>query len=196
MKLGVNIDHVATLRQARLPAGRQADSRVYPDPVEAARICQRAGAHAVVMHLREDRRHIQDEDLFRVRKNISIRLNLEMSIAPSVVRTALKLRPDQVTLVPEKRQERTTEGGLDLRGQTSRIRRCVETLRKTGAEVSLFIEPDAKQVEMAGCLGAQSVEFHTGEYADQKTAAGAKRQLQRLLRNPTIVGQSAAFAAK
>ena len=172
MKLGVNIDHVATLRQAR--------GGVFPDPLEAARICQRVGAHAVVMHLREDRRHIQDWDLFRVKRLVPIRLNLEMSIAPSVVVVAKKLRPPQVTLVPEKRQERTTEGGLDLSRKTGGIRRAIEGLRAKGAEVSLFIDPDMKQVELAKKMGADSVEFHTGDYANGYPGAVSKRELERL----------------
>src|SRR5438309_573386 len=132
LKLGVNIDHVATLRQAR---GGQA-----PDPLQAALICQKAGAHSVVMHLREDRRHIQDRDLFRVKERTSIKLNLEMSLAPEIVKVAAKLKPDQVTLVPEKRRERTTESGLDLARNSERIKRCMEIFRKKKIEVSFFID--------------------------------------------------------
>ncbi len=172
MKLGVNIDHVATLRQAR--GGKE------PDPVRAAKICQKAGAHSIVMHLREDRRHIQDADLFRVKKAVSIRLNLEMSIAPSVVKVAKKLRPHQVTLVPEKRQERTTEGGLDLFRKTKELKNCIQSLQKKDIEVSLFIDPDLKQINAAKRLGADAVEFHTGDYANQKTSAGVKKELERL----------------
>ena len=158
MRLGVNIDHIATLRQARGAA--------HPDPVEAAHICKQVGAHAVVMHLREDRRHIQDRDLFHVKKKVPIRLNLEMSIAPSIARLAEKLKPDQVTLVPEKRQERTTEGGLNLMRKTQEIRRCVEKLKSRGTQVSLFIDPEFRQIEMAKRLGVDAVEFHTGDYAN------------------------------
>ena len=172
MKLGVNIDHVATLRQAR--------GGVDPDPLEAAKICRRVGAHSVVMHLREDRRHIQDKDIFRVKKAVSIRLNLEMSIAPSVVAVAVRLRPDQVTLVPEKRQERTTEGGLDLFQRSASVRRAMDKLKRSGAEVSLFIDPDRRQVEKAVAMGADAVEFHTGDYANQENAAGLARELARL----------------
>ena len=172
MKLGVNIDHVATLRQAR--------GGLNPDPVEAAKICRRLGAHSVVMHLREDRRHIQDQDLFRVKKEVSIRLNLEMSIAPSVMAVAGRLAPEQATLVPEKRQERTTEGGLDLFQKSSIVRRSIDRLKNRGTEVSLFIDPDLRQVEKAKLLGADAVEFHTGDYANQKNGAGLKRELARL----------------
>ena len=171
MKLGVNIDHVATLRQAR--------GGVRPDPVEAARICRSAGAHAVVMHLREDRRHIQDRDLFCVKKEVPLRLNLEMSIAPSVVSTACRLRPEQVTLVPEKRQERTTEGGLDLFRKTPVLHRVMDKLKHSGAEVSLFIDPELRQVIKARALGADAIELHTGDYAN-RVGAAQRRELTRL----------------
>jgi pyridoxine 5-phosphate synthase len=172
VKLGVNIDHLATLRQAR--GGAQ------PDPVEGARICKRVGAHSVVMHLREDRRHIQDHDLFRVKKEVSIRLNLEMSIASPIVDIACRLVPAQATLVPEKRQERTTEGGLDLFQKTSSIARSTARLKERGIEVSLFIDPDLRQVEKAKELGVDAVEFHTGDYANQKNKRGFERELARL----------------
>ena len=183
MKLGVNIDHVATLRQAR--GGLQ------PDPVQAAKICRRVGAHAVVMHLREDRRHIQDRDLFRVKREVPLRLNLEMSIAPSIVRLAEGLRPQQATLVPEKRQERTTEGGLDLLQKSASVRSAVGRLKDRGIEVSLFIDPDRKQVEKAKALGADAVEFHTGDYAAQAGAAGRRRELARLKKAAALADQAA-----
>ena len=172
MKLGVNIDHIATLRQAR--------GGPHPDPVQAARLCQKAGAHAVVMHLREDRRHVQDEDLFRVKRSTPIRLNLEMSVASSIVRVAEKLGPEQATLVPEKRMERTTEGGLDLFKRTADIRRAMGKLRRKGVEVSLFIDPERKQVEAARRLGADAVELHTGDYANAASAQAARKELARL----------------
>ena len=172
MKLGVNIDHVATLRQAR--------GGTDPDPVEAAKICRRVGAYSVVMHLREDRRHIQDRDLFRVKKEISIRLNLEMSISPSVVSIASRLRPHQATLVPEKRQEKTTEGGLDLFQRSASIRRVIGRLKDRGVEVSLFVDPDLRQIEKAKALGADAVELHTGDYANQKNRAALTREWKRL----------------
>ena len=179
-KLGVNIDHVATLRQARLKSLEEIGSPVYPDPVEAAKICQKVGAHSVVMHLREDRRHIQDADVFRVKKAVPIRLNLEMSIAPSVMAVALKLLPDQVTIVPERREEKTTEGGLDLFRRPNELARCIEKFRKKKIEVSLFIDPDSRQIEAVRNLGAGTVELHTGDYANQKTVAGKKKELLRL----------------
>ncbi|PIU40021.1 MAG: pyridoxine 5'-phosphate synthase [Candidatus Omnitrophica bacterium CG07_land_8_20_14_0_80_50_8] len=172
MKLGVNVDHVATLRQAR-----QGND---PDPVTAARVCERAGAYAIVMHLREDRRHIQDSDIFRAKAVLGIKFNLEMSLAPSVVKIALKLRPQQVTWVPEKRQEMTTESGLDLLSESSRFARSMEMFRRKKIEVSCFIDPDPKQIILAKKLGAGAVEFHTGLYANQKTKRGVQRQLARL----------------
>lgn len=188
--LGVNVDHVATLRQARLPAGRQvALNSVYPDPVRAALICQKAGAHSVVMHLREDRRHIQDKDLFRAKDALRIRLNMEMSVAAGIVRVAAKLKPAQATLVPEKRMERTTEGGLDLTSGVGRIRRAIDLLKEKGIEVSLFIDPDTRQLEAARRLGADAVEFHTGDYANHFGMPRGTREWARL-------EKAAAFAHK
>ncbi len=181
MRLGVNVDHVATLRQAR--GGKN------PDPVEAARLCEQAGAHAIVMHLREDRRHVQDEDLFRAKRVLSIKLNLEMSIAPSVVKVAARLLPQQVTLVPEKRMERTTEGGLDLFRKRNQLRRAIEVFKKKGITVSLFIDPDFKQIEEAKRLGVEAVEFHTGDYANQKNEAGIIREWKRLERAVRSAGE-------
>jgi len=172
MKLGVNVDHVATLRQAR--QGKE------PDPVIAAKICQNAGACAVVMHLREDRRHIQDADIFRAKEILKIKLNLEMSLAPSIVKIAARLRPQQVTLVPEKRKEMTTESGLNLLSEKARLRRSMEIFRKKKIEVSYFIDPDPKQVDEAKQLGADAVEFHTGTYANQQTERGIQKELSRL----------------
>ena len=174
MRLGVNIDHVATLRQAR--GGKE------PDTVWAARVCEKAGAHSIVMHLREDRRHIQDADLFRVKQTVSIKLNLEMSIAPGVARVAARLLPEQATLVPERRMERTTEGGLDLFKKETRLGRCVEGLKKKGILVSLFIDPDPRNVRAVRGLGADAIEFHTGDYANQKSTAGIQREFKRLQR--------------
>ncbi len=171
-KLGVNIDHVATLRQAR--GGKE------PDPVWAAKVCEKAGAHSVVAHLREDRRHIQDSDLLRIKPSISIKLNLEMSIAPSVVKVATRLLPDQATLVPEKRMERTTEGGLDVFKKKAALKKCIDTLKKKSILVSLFIDPDLKQLEEAKRLGADAVEFHTGDYANQVMTRGADKEFYRL----------------
>ncbi|MBI4431917.1 MAG: pyridoxine 5'-phosphate synthase [Candidatus Omnitrophica bacterium] len=181
MKLGVNVDHVATLRQAR--GGRT------PDPVEAARLCEKVGAHSIVMHLREDRRHIQDEDLFRAQKSLSIKLNLEMSIAPSVVKVARRLRPDQVTLVPEKRMERTTEGGLDLSRKKEALKRVIRGLEAKNVEVSLFIDPDARQIETAKALAAPAVEFHTGDYANAASAGAIQKELKRLDKAVRLAGE-------
>ena len=172
LKLGVNVDHVATLRQAR--------GEKDPDPVGAALVCQKAGAHAIVMHLREDRRHIQDADLFRAKRLLSIKFNLEMSVAPSIVGIAARLAPEQATLVPEKRRERTTEGGLDLFQKKAALRRSIETLKRKKILVSLFIDPDLRQLGEAARIGADAVEFHTGDYANQSTEAGVVREWKRL----------------
>ena len=178
-KLGVNIDHVATLRQARIGSPKEIGSPVYPDPLAAARVCKSAGAHSVVMHLREDRRHIQDADVFRVKEAVAIRLNLEMAVAASVMKTALRLVPDQVTLVPERREEKTTEGGLNLLRRPAELRRACGKFRKKKIEISLFIDPDLRQVDEARRLGADAVEFHTGDYANRRGRARA-RELARL----------------
>ena len=172
MKLGINVDHVATLRQAR----RGKD----PDPVLAARVCQTAGAHAVVMHLREDRRHIQVADVFKAKETLKIKLNLEMSLAPSIVKIAARLGPPQVTLVPEKRKEMTTESGLNLLSEQNRLRRSMEIFRKKKIEVSYFIDPEPEQIDRAKKLGADAVEFHTGAYANQRTERGVQKELSRL----------------
>ena len=160
-RLGVNIDHIATLRQAR--------RGVRPDPVEAASICERAGARSIVCHLREDRRHIQDEDVRRLRASVQTRLNLEMSIAAEIVSVAIQIHPDQVTLVPERRQELTTEGGLDVRKLSKRLRNVIGRFKPHGIEVSLFIDPTLVHVRAARDTGATSVELHTGRYAAAKT---------------------------
>ena len=173
MRLGVNIDHIATLRQARRGAS--------PDPVEAARLCLRAGADSIVCHLREDRRHIQDEDVRRLLR-ATPRVNLEMSIAPEIVRLALRFHPAQVTLVPERRQELTTEGGLDVRRLARRLRAVIREFRDARIGVSLFIEPNTAHLEQARAVGATTVELHTGRYANTKTAAARRRQLEILRR--------------
>ncbi len=194
LKLGVNVDHVATLRQARLPrsvASRPVPpSDVYPDPVRAALVCQRAGAHAIVMHLREDRRHVQDRDLFRAKDALSIKLNLEMSVAPGIVRIACRLAPGQATLVPERRQERTTEGGLDLSKRSAALRRALDALGSKRVPVSLFIDPDPAQVERAARLGVEAVELHTGDYANARTPAAARHQLERLRRAAALAREA------
>lgn len=170
LKLGVNIDHVATLRQAR--------KTVFPDPVEAAIICQKAGAHGITAHLREDRRHIQDDDMRRLAKTVK-RLNMEMAVTEEMVKIAMKLKPLNCCLVPEKRQELTTEGGLDVLGGFKNIAQAVKKLQKSGIIVSLFIDPENKQIEAARESGAEFIELHTGTYADSRGAA-VKSELKRL----------------
>jgi len=184
LKLGVNIDHVATLRQARYKtavpsAGAHAGAIPEPDPVWAAIEVELAGAHGITMHLREDRRHIQDRDVRMARGLIRTRLNLEMADVPSIVAIAEEIKPDEACLVPEKRQEITTEGGLDVAGQAARIGHACETLGAGGIRVSLFIDPEPKQVEAAKRAGAPAIELHTGAYAGAQGAARA-REFERL----------------
>lgn len=177
LKLGVNIDHVATIRQARYRGLERGE----PDPVEAALICERAGAHGITAHLREDRRHIQDRDVWRLRERVQTRLNLEMSCAPEIEAIALRLKPDIVCLVPEKRQELTTEGGLDAAGQESALTALRQRLNGQGIEVSLFIDPDPPQVAAAARIGSQFVELHTGSFAESYSEPAARqRELARL----------------
>jgi len=177
LKLGVNIDHVATVRQARY-RGREHGE---PDPVEAALLCERAGAHGITAHLREDRRHIQDRDVWRLRERITTRLNLEMSCAPEIEAIALRLKPDIVCLVPEKRQELTTEGGLDAAAQKGALTALRERLNAHGIEVSLFIDPDPPQVAAAAQIRSQFVELHTGSFAEAFGDPAARaRELARL----------------
>lgn len=162
LKLGVNIDHVATVREARY-RGRTAGE---PDPVAAAQICEQAGAHGITCHLREDRRHIVDRDVKALREVIKTRMNLEMANAPEIVAIALKLKPDIVCLVPERRQEVTTEGGLDVMMHRVAIRETRKRMNDAGIDVSLFIAPDAAQVEAAAQVGSQFIELHTGAFAE------------------------------
>ena len=171
MKLGVNIDHVATLRQAR--------GTDYPDPVEAAALCVKGGADGLTIHLREDRRHIQDADLFALRAKAQLPLNLEMANEPGIIEIALRAMPDEVCLVPERREEVTTEGGLDAVGQLEALRPTVARLKDAGIVVSLVIEPDPRQLDAAVALGAPVVELHTGTYCNAAGAAQAK-ELERL----------------
>lgn len=171
--LGVNIDHVATIREAR-----QTNE---PDPVWAAMLAELGGANGITLHLREDRRHIQDRDLRVMRDTVSVKLNLEMAVEPAIVDIALDVKPDQVTLVPEKREEVTTEGGLDVITNKSRIRVAVDRLMEAGIEVSLFIDPDVNQVEAADQLGVDAVELHTGRYADATTSDEEDDEFDQLL---------------
>ena len=178
MKLGVNIDHVATLREARYRGRNHGE----PDPVLAARLAEDAGALGITAHLREDRRHIQDADLVRLRAGIRTRLNLEMALVPEILEIALGLRPDVVCLVPEHRAEITTEGGLDVASQIARITMFRERLNERGIEVSLFIDPDSAQVTAARQTGAQFIELHTGAYAERYDHKDARNlELQRLV---------------
>lgn len=162
LKLGVNIDHVATLRQARY-CGR---SEGEPSPVEAALVCESAGALGITAHLREDRRHIQDHDVVELRRRITTRLNLEMGNTPEIVEFALKIRPEVVCLVPERRQEVTTEGGLDVAGQLAALTATRQRMNDAGIDVSLFITPDPVQVDASMAVGAQFIELHAGAYAE------------------------------
>lgn len=162
LKLGVNIDHVATLREARYK-GRE---RGEPDPVEAALICEAAGAHGITVHLREDRRHIQERDVWKVREVTKTRLNLEMANTPEILALALRIKPDIVCLVPERRQEVTTEGGLEVAGQLEALSQTRKKLNAAGIEVSLFIAPDPQQIEASAKVGAQFIELHTGSFAE------------------------------
>jgi pyridoxine 5-phosphate synthase len=162
LKLGANIDHVATLREARY-RGR---GRGEPDPVEAALACEAAGAYGITAHLREDRRHIQDRDVWRLREVIRTRLNLEMANSPEIIAIALKLKPDIICMVPERRQEVTTEGGLDVAGNLAALTETRKRMNDGGIEVSMFISPDAPQVEAAARAGSQFIELHTGAFAE------------------------------
>lgn len=165
--LGVNIDHAATLRQAR--------GTTYPDLTEIASLCEKAGAHGITIHLREDRRHIQTDDVYTLRKTLKTRMNLEMANNADVVAIALDVVPDEVCMVPERRQELTTEGGLDAAGQIDSLTPTVNALKAKGVHVSLFIDPDLQQVEAAAALGAPYIELHTGTYAN---ASGAAREAE------------------
>jgi pyridoxine 5-phosphate synthase len=178
LKLGVNIDHVATLREARY-RGRSSGE---PDPVAAALACEQAGAHGITAHLREDRRHIQDRDIWKLREVIKTRLNLEMANAPEIRDIALRLKPDIVCIVPERRQEVTTEGGLDVAGHLPSITDTCKRMNDAGIEVSLFIAPDLGQIDAAAKTGTQFIELHTGSFAEAFLDADHRAsELQRLL---------------
>ena len=171
-RLAVNVDHVATLRQARGIA--------IPDPVEAAVLAELAGAHGIVVHLREDRRHIQDRDVRVLREIVKTKLNLEMAATQEMVEAAVALRPEVATLVPEKRQELTTEGGLDVSGHAAQVEKAATTLRGAGIRVSAFIDPDIVQVKAAADAGANIVEIHTGLYADSKDDISRGIELEKI----------------
>ncbi|HDD35650.1 MAG TPA: pyridoxine 5'-phosphate synthase [Candidatus Desulfofervidus auxilii] len=171
-KLAVNVDHVATIREAR--------KTIEPDPVTAAAIAELAGAEGIVVHLREDRRHIKERDVYILRQTVKTHLNLEMAATEEMIKIALDIRPDVSTLVPEKRQEVTTEGGLDVANQIEKIKETIKELQKGGIKVSLFIDPDPKQIEAAKKSGAEMIELHTGCYCEAKGETQQK-ELNRLL---------------
>jgi pyridoxine 5-phosphate synthase len=179
LRLGVNIDHVATLRQARyatMPESRHAE----PDPIVAASLCERAGAGGIVAHLRSDRRHIQQRDLERLRQNIMTKLNLEMGNTEEIIDAALRIVPDEVCLVPEKRQEITTEGGLDVVALRKELEPTIKRLHLAGIRVSVFIDPTLEQVDAAAELGVEMVELHTGKLANAFTEKIQKEELEQL----------------
>jgi pyridoxine 5-phosphate synthase len=181
--LGVNIDHCATLRQARYrESGRTIGANVEPDPVTLAVLAERAGADGITVHLREDRRHIQERDVWRLRETIATHLNLEMACTPAMVEFAVKLKPDSVCLVPENRREVTTEGGLDVVNNEDRVRAVVEAMCAAGIATSLFISPDEAQVELAARLRSPWIELHTGAYAEAYHSPGRQAQFERLRR--------------
>lgn len=178
LSLGVNIDHVATLRQARYPGAVDSHNRE-PDPIAAALICEKAGAAGITVHLRGDRRHIQDPDVFRLREKITTKLNFEMGNTEEILEIALRLQPDDVCLVPENREEITTEGGLDVVRHFDALHRTVTRLQGAGIRVSMFIEPEEKQILASAKLGANMVELHTGAFANAQGDAQL-RELERI----------------
>src|SRR3989442_3179090 len=179
LRLGVNIDHVATLRQARyatMPESKNAE----PDMIAAAAICERAGANGIVAHLRSDRRHMQDRDIQRLRENIMTKFNLEMGNTPEIVDVALRIVPDEVCLVPEKREEVTTEGGLDVVGLRAELEPTIKRLQIAGIRVSLFVDPTLEQIDAAAELAVEMVELHTGKLANAFSEKIEKQELENL----------------
>jgi len=172
-RLGVNVDHVATLRQSR--------RTTYPDPVQAAMLAELAGADQITIHLREDRRHIQERDLAVLRKTVQTRLNLEMAATQEMVKIAFETKPDTCTLVPERREELTTEGGLDVAANRDALRKVVKTLKDAEIKVSIFVDPDMDQIRAAHRVEADVVEIHTGRYADARLAQDRRRELARVV---------------
>ena len=173
VRLGINVDHVATVRQAR--------GTIYPDPVAAAAYALRGGADQITIHLREDRRHIQDGDVVAMRNEIDCTLNLEMAAAPEIVDIACQIRPNVATLVPEKREELTTEGGLDVVSSMAVLRETVSRLKDAGIIVSLFVDPENSQIEASVEIGADAIELHTGAYCDAATRERADSEMDRLV---------------
>lgn len=179
--LGVNIDHIATLRQAR--------GTSYPDPVQAAFIAEHAGADGITVHLREDRRHIQDRDVRLLNDTLQTRMNLEMAVTDEMVNIACEIKPVWTCLVPEKREELTTEGGLDVLGQFDRIQHACETLAEVGVKVSLFIDAIPEQIDAAARIGVPAVEIHTGHYADATTDKEQEAELKRITRGVELASE-------
>ena len=180
--LGVNIDHCATVRQARYrQVASTTGGAVEPDPVTLAVLAERAGADGITVHLREDRRHIQERDVWRLRETIATRLNFEMACTPAMVEFALKLKPESVCLVPENRTEVTTEGGLDIVGNRERVEAATDAMNAAGIVTSLFIDPDAAQIELGAQLGAPWIELHTGAYAEAYYSPRRAAELARLV---------------
>ena len=180
--LAINVDHVATIRQAR--------GITEPDPVLAAGICELAGAKGIVVHLREDRRHIQDRDVLLLRRTVKTKLNLEMATAKEIIDIALDIKPDMITLVPEKRQELTTEGGLDVIGNEKKLNKTIKKMSKAGIPVSIFIDPDATQIEAALEVGATFVELHTGRYCDAETEKERDREFRLIEQSAELAFES------
>lgn len=189
--LGVNIDHCATVRQARYrEAPATVGGFVEPDPATLAVLAERAGADGITIHLREDRRHIQERDVWRTREMISTRLNLEMACTPEMTAFALRLKPETVCVVPESRAEVTTEGGLDVVGLHDRVRECIEAMKGAGIAVSLFIDPEEAQIDRSAELGADYIELHTGAWANAYYGPGRAKELARL-RTGAVHGRKA-----
>ena len=176
MRLGINVDHVATVRQAR---------RIeIPDPVEAALLAEKGGANGITVHLREDRRHIQERDVERMREKLATKLNLEMAVIPEMLEFAERIRPDDVCLVPERREELTTEGGLNVIAHRDKVKETVDRLQAAGIHVNLFIDPEKQQIEVSREIGAHGIEIHTGQYCD--AAGDRKRELQEVKRAASL----------
>lgn len=185
IELGVNIDHVATLRQQR--------HTDYPDPIQAAMLAEQAGADLITLHLREDRRHIQDRDVYALRPKIMTRMNLECAVTPEMLDIAVDVRPHDVCLVPEKRTELTTEGGLDVVGGFEAIKAATARLQDSGIRVSLFIDPDATQIDAANRCGARIIELHTGAYAEARSVDAMRTEIDRLKR---AIAQAVGFGMR